>query len=89
MATLREGHTKLSWHTVSYPSYPYLLSPVNAAVYRLAWAEIYLVTAALVHHFDFKFQGASPSDFECDSDQFSIGTRGKGVLNDFVGFSQK
>ncbi|KAI1325095.1 trichodiene oxygenase [Xylariaceae sp. FL0255] len=46
----------------------------------LALAEIYLVVAALVQQFDVTFINAKAEDFECVSDQFVIGTRGKGVL---------
>ncbi|KAF2997728.1 hypothetical protein E8E14_001942 [Neopestalotiopsis sp. 37M] len=47
---------------------------------HLAWAELYLVIAALVQHFDFKFQGADSSDFVMESDQFIIGTKAGAVL---------
>jgi hypothetical protein len=52
--------------------------------YSLAWAEMYLIIAALVQRFDFRFVGASAKDFEPDSDEFIIGTKGKGVLMTFV-----
>jgi hypothetical protein len=42
--------------------------------YSLAWAEMYIVIAALVQHFDFKLVGAGPKNFECVSDQFIVGT---------------
>jgi hypothetical protein len=45
---------------------------------------MYLVLAALVQRFDFQFMGASAEDFECESDQFIIGTKGKAVLQAFV-----
>ncbi|KAF7889348.1 uncharacterized protein EAF01_010841 [Botrytis porri] len=51
---------------------------------NLAWAEMYLLLAALVQRFDFQFEGATSKDFECESDQFIIGTSGKGVLNAVV-----
>lgn len=51
--------------------------------HSLAWAEMYLVVAALVLRFDFDFDGASAKDFECESDQFILGTRGKGILKAF------
>lgn len=56
----------------------------NLVGYSLAWAELYLGLAALVQRFDFEFIGAKAEDFECDSDQFVIGTKGKGVLKAHV-----
>ncbi|KAI2776210.1 cytochrome P450 [Daldinia loculata] len=50
----------------------------------LAWAELYLVIATLVYRYNFQFQGATAEDFECISDQFAIGTKGKGILNAIV-----
>lgn len=41
----------------------------------LAWAELYMATAAIVQRFDFKLEGAGPKDVECVSDQFIIGTK--------------
>jgi len=49
-------------------------------VSSLAWAEMYMVIAALAQRFDFQFEGAKAEDFECSSDQFIIGTSGKGVI---------
>lgn len=40
-----------------------------------------MALAALVQQFNFELIGASAEDFECVSDQFVIGTRGKGILN--------
>ncbi|KAI1773303.1 putative Trichodiene oxygenase [Hypoxylon cercidicola] len=51
---------------------------------HLAWAELYLTLAALVRQFDFRFEGAKAEDFECDSDQFVVGTKGKGLLEAHV-----
>jgi hypothetical protein len=45
---------------------------------------MYLVLPALVERFNFRFEGVSAEDFECNSDQFVIGTRGKGVLKALV-----
>lgn len=56
----------------------------NLDGYSLAWAELYLGLAALVQSFTFEFVGAKAEDFECDSDQFVIGTNGKGVLKAHV-----
>ncbi|KAJ8130810.1 hypothetical protein O1611_g2817 [Lasiodiplodia mahajangana] len=47
---------------------------------HLAWAEMYLLLAALVQRFDFEFVSAKAEDFECTSDQFVVGTKGKGLL---------
>ncbi|KAI0503214.1 trichodiene oxygenase [Xylaria bambusicola] len=47
---------------------------------HLAWAELYIVVAALVRRFDFAFPSATAQDFVCDSDQFLIQTRAKGHL---------
>jgi hypothetical protein len=41
---------------------------------RLAWAELYMVIAAVVQKFDFEFDGAGPKDVVCASDRFIIGT---------------
>ncbi|KAF7950152.1 hypothetical protein EAE96_007447 [Botrytis aclada] len=51
---------------------------------NLAWTEIYMLLAALVQRFDFQFEGVTSKNFECESDQFIIGTSGKGVLNAVV-----
>ncbi|KAH8768275.1 trichodiene oxygenase, partial [Diaporthe sp. PMI_573] len=40
----------------------------------LAWAEMYIVIAALIQRFDFKLIGAGPKDVKCASDQFIVGT---------------
>lgn len=41
---------------------------------------MYLVLSALVQRFDMDFQGLGADHFEFISDQFIIGTKGKGVL---------
>jgi hypothetical protein len=41
----------------------------------LAWAEMYLVLAALVQRFSFTIEGVAASDFELDKDNFGIGTK--------------
>ncbi|CAG8960302.1 hypothetical protein HYFRA_00012376 [Hymenoscyphus fraxineus] len=48
---------------------------------NLAWAEMYIALAALVQRFDFQFNGVTSKDFECQSDQFIIGTRDNGNLH--------
>ncbi|KAK0712207.1 cytochrome P450 [Apiosordaria backusii] len=48
---------------------------------HLAWAEMYMVVAALVRGFEFDFQGLTLDDhFKVMSDQFIISTKGKAVL---------
>ncbi|KAI1141301.1 cytochrome P450 [Hypoxylon sp. FL0543] len=42
---------------------------------HLAWAEMYLLLAAIVQKFDFKIVGAVASDFELERDNFGIGTK--------------
>ncbi|KAL2180582.1 cytochrome P450 [Thermothelomyces heterothallicus CBS 202.75] len=42
---------------------------------HLAWAELYMLLAALVQRFDFTFEGATPADFEFAFDSFAIGTK--------------
>ncbi|KAK8875228.1 trichodiene oxygenase [Apiospora arundinis] len=42
---------------------------------HLAWAEMYSVLSALVQGYDFTFPGATATDFEAVSDNFSIGTK--------------
>ncbi len=42
---------------------------------RLAWAEMYLLVAALVRRFDLTIEGATASDFELERDNFAIGTK--------------
>ncbi|ROW10899.1 hypothetical protein VPNG_05365 [Cytospora leucostoma] len=41
----------------------------------LAWAEMYLLLAALVQKLDFEFPDATAADFECENDRFTVGTR--------------
>ncbi|KAK8054878.1 cytochrome p450 domain-containing protein [Apiospora rasikravindrae] len=41
---------------------------------HLAWAEMYLVLVTLVRQFDFTVEGTA-EDFECETDNFAIGTR--------------
>ncbi|KAF1978804.1 cytochrome P450 [Bimuria novae-zelandiae CBS 107.79] len=41
----------------------------------LVWAEMYLLIAAIVPKFRFNIEGAKASDFELESDNFSIGTK--------------
>lgn len=45
---------------------------------------MYLLLATFVQRFDFQFEGIDAQDFECESDQFIIGTKGKGILKAFV-----
>lgn len=50
----------------------------------LAWGEMYLALSALILSFNFELVDANAEDFECDSDQFVVGTKGKNVLKAFV-----
>ncbi|OTB06228.1 hypothetical protein M426DRAFT_72312 [Hypoxylon sp. CI-4A] len=59
---------------------PFLKGTRSCIGMHLAWAEMYLLVAILVDRLDFQFFDAKAEDFECDSDQFAIGTKGKGVL---------
>ncbi|SPO04666.1 related to cytochrome P450 CYP3/CYP5/CYP6/CYP9 subfamilies [Cephalotrichum gorgonifer] len=47
---------------------------------HLAWADMYLITSTIVRRFDFQFPSAKAGDFLCTSDQFAVGTSGKGEL---------
>ncbi|XDG06281.1 hypothetical protein ABKA04_005896 [Annulohypoxylon sp. FPYF3050] len=59
---------------------PFLKGSRSCLGMYLAWAEMYLLVANLVDRYDFRYLNAQAEDFECDSDQFAIGTSGKGVL---------
>ncbi|KAI0110396.1 cytochrome P450 [Nemania sp. FL0031] len=48
---------------------------------HLAWANMYLLVATLVDQFDFQYKNVQAEDLECNSDQFTIGTKSKGVLS--------
>lgn len=41
---------------------------------------MYLFVSVAVQTFSFQFHGASAEDFRCASDNFTIGTRSKGIL---------
>ncbi|RYP40757.1 hypothetical protein DL767_001475 [Monosporascus sp. MG133] len=71
-----DGGPKLDKHFA-----PFLKGTRGCLGMHLAWAEMNLLVAGLVDRFDFQFLDARAEDFECDSDQFALGTRGKGVLN--------
>lgn len=43
----------------------------------LAWAEMFIVVAALVQRFDFELIGAGRKDVDYASDQFIVGTEDK------------
>ncbi|KAK8046184.1 cytochrome P450 [Apiospora saccharicola] len=60
---------------------PFLKGTRGCLGMHLAWAEMNVLMAGLVDRFDFQFRDARAEDFESDSDQFALGTRGKGVLN--------
>ncbi|RYO90214.1 hypothetical protein DL766_006137 [Monosporascus sp. MC13-8B] len=53
---------------------------------HLAWAEMCLVVSTLVRRFDFDFTGVPADHFEWESDQFTIGTKGKSELSTLVTF---
>jgi len=63
---------------------PFSKGTRNCVGMYLAWAEMYLVLAALVQSFDFRFEGVTAKDFECISDQFIIGTKAGCFLDAFV-----
>lgn len=50
----------------------------------LAWAEMYLTISHVIQLFDFEFEDVEAGDFEMESDQFIIGTKGNAVLNGSV-----
>lgn len=50
---------------------------------------MYLALATLVQRFTFDFVGAKAEDFQCESDQFVIGTKGRGVLKAHVRLRQE
>ncbi|KAF2875491.1 trichodiene oxygenase [Massariosphaeria phaeospora] len=59
---------------------PFSRGTRNCLGMYLAWAEMYKAVAVLAQRFDFWFEGARAEDFECNSDQFALGTKGKGTL---------
>lgn len=68
--TLLLGTTALPWEFVPF------VGLADAVIRRsLAWAEMYLVLAALVQRFSFTIEGVAASDFELDKDNFGIGTK--------------
>ncbi|KAI1329342.1 cytochrome P450 [Xylariaceae sp. FL0255] len=60
---------------------PFLRGTRSCLGLHLAWADMYLIVAALVNCFDFQYINVQAEDLECNSDQFAIGTKSKGVLN--------
>ena len=63
----------------------HILSLANLTVpCSLAWAEMYVTLGTVVQQFDFKFEDVEAADFEMDSDQFIIGTKGKSILKAHV-----
>lgn len=57
---------------------------------HLAWAEMYLLMAAIVQKFEFDFDGLTPKDhFKVVSDQFIVSTKGKAVLETRVSLRQR
>lgn len=51
------------------------ISLANLRSCRFAWAQMYLVLAALVKEFDFTVEVATAKDFEAAMDNFAIGTK--------------
>jgi hypothetical protein len=45
---------------------------------------MYILLTALAQRFNFQFEDLTAKDFECQSDQFIIGTGGKGVMKTLV-----
>ena len=45
---------------------------------------MYLALAAIVQRFNFQFVDVTAEGFECESDQFVIATKAKGVMKAFV-----
>lgn len=81
----------VSYYTASHPFSAWVCASsldvfLTGAIHdgSLAWAELYFVIAALVQTFDFEFTTARAEDFECVSDQFVIGTKGRGFLEAVV-----
>lgn len=50
----------------------------------LAWAEMYLLLAALVQGFNFDVKDATAADFKLERDNFGIGTRAGCNLSVYV-----
>ncbi|ORY67553.1 cytochrome P450 [Pseudomassariella vexata] len=63
---------------------PFSRGTRNCGGMQLAWAELYMVIAALVQRFDFEFDGAGPKDVVCASDRFIIGTADSSGIKAFV-----
>ncbi|KAH8897428.1 trichodiene oxygenase [Thozetella sp. PMI_491] len=68
---------------------PFSKGTRNCLGQHFAWAEMYIATAELVRRFDFQFQGSTAEDFLFHSDQFTIGTKGKGILNARITFASE
>ncbi|KAK6844451.1 hypothetical protein PG995_014561 [Apiospora arundinis] len=56
---------------------------------HLAWAEMYIILSQVVQCFDLKFEGVDATNFEMESDQFIIGTKGNAELNALVTLRQE
>lgn len=54
----------------------------------LAWAEMYMLLAALVENFDFTMRDVTASDFELEKDDFGIGTKAGHNLMAHVALNQ-
>ncbi|KAK6825857.1 hypothetical protein PG987_013351 [Apiospora arundinis] len=51
---------------------------------HLAWAEMYIILSQVVQCFDLKFEGVDATNFEMESDQLIIGTKGNAELKALV-----
>ncbi|KAI0173480.1 cytochrome P450 [Hypoxylon sp. FL1284] len=51
---------------------------------HLAWAEMYIMLAALIRRFDFNFQDIEVRDLELESDQYTIGVKAGAVLKAYL-----
>ncbi|KAI0146123.1 trichodiene oxygenase [Xylariaceae sp. FL1272] len=67
--------------TVNKAFAPFLRGTRACLGMHLAWADMYLLVAALVDRFNFEMKNVSAEDLVCDSDQFAVGTKSRGVLN--------
>lgn len=61
-----------------------VLTTNRALPSSLAWAEMYLTIATIVQRFDFKIRDVEAADFEMESDQFIIGTKGESRMKAYV-----
>ncbi|KAI0142254.1 trichodiene oxygenase [Xylariaceae sp. FL1272] len=53
---------------------PFLKRTRNCLGMHLAWAELYIVVAAIVENFDLQFESTAIDEVICKTDEFTIGT---------------